>query len=252
MAADPKKLDRLQALLPSLSPEKRAEAEAYLAKNGRRTPTAGPAPAAPPTPGHAGPAQAPAPAKPQAAPQAPQGVSGFESAARGVGQGLTSDFGEEASSAIASAAHKLFTDEGDIPRSATRGSRAPLSDRTDYDVIRDAERADNAAAREANPKLYVAGEIGGAALQTPLTGLGGRAAQGTRAGLVANGLLRAPKAVGTAGKLLRGGASLAAQGGVMGVGASEAQDAAGVAKDAATGAPTTPPCSTAGTPSPRR
>ncbi len=230
------KLDQLQAKLPTLDPEKRARAEALLAKHGRKTQAAGPAPAAPPTPGHAGPAQAPAPAKPQAAPQAPQVVSGFESAARGVGQGLTSDFGEEASSAIASGAHKLFTGEGDIPRSATRGSRAPLSDRTDYDVIRDAERADNAAAREANPELYVAGEIGGAALQTPLTGLGGRAVQGTRAGLVANGLLKAPKALGAGGKLLRGGASLAAQGGVMGAGASEAQDAAGVAKDAATGA----------------
>ncbi len=87
------------------------------------------------------------------------------------------------------------------------------SDKT-YEQARDESRAANEAARTANPKTYLAGEIGGGVASTFVPGVG--AAHGAS----------------TAAKLGRA----AIEGGIAGGGYSEAKDAGGVAKDVVLGA----------------
>lgn len=151
-----------------------------------------------------------------------------EALARGAGQGASLGLADEAAGVGA----KLAPGDS-IPRAAGRGVGAPLSDRTDYDVARDAERAANKQAatdtafdkRGLNPLLaavtpdstFGVGEALGTAATAAVPV--GEAAEG--ATLVARGL-----------KAAKAGAGV---GGVAGFGNSEG-DAATQVADTATGA----------------
>lgn len=117
-------------------------------------------------------------------------VSKLESFARGVGQGATFGFGDEIVGAVESA----FTDKT-------------------YQQARDESRAANKAAEAANPKTYIAGDIGG----------------GIAVSLIPY--------VGMTAKTAAGAAAIGAvSGGVTGMGKSEARDTGGVLSDAAVAA----------------
>jgi hypothetical protein len=129
------------------------------------------------------PAGGPPPAAASDAPAAPQAEKPgmVESALRGLKQGVTLDFGDEITGAVES----LFTDKT-------------------YEQARDEARANDKAAREANPWTYGAGNLGGSVATSLVPGLG-----------IAKG----------AGVL-----------GIGGLGASEKKDLAGQLTDAVTSA----------------
>lgn len=135
-------------------------------------------------------------------------VGASESAARGGLQGLSFGWGDEGAAAIAAALP--FTDREAVGAGKTLGER--------YRAARDFYRGKNRAAKAANPKTYVAGEIGGA-IPTALVPLG----------TVAKGASLATK-IGQGAKV---GAGLGA---LSGAGGSEAGTASGVAADASLGA----------------
>ena len=126
--------------------------------------------------------------------------SELESGARGIAQGLTMGFADE----ISGGAEALWEAAKGDPR--TFGEL--------YKQYRDESRQNFKKAQEANPGTYTTGEVAGAIGSAFIPGL--NVAKG--AGLAAN--------VGKA----------ALQGGLMGLGSSEAEDLSGMAKDTATGA----------------
>lgn len=142
--------------------------------------------------------------------------SELDSAGRGFVQGASMGFADE----IAGAGQGIWNDlknvfTGNIPEVKlekdelgryTPETIARMNESATYDKFRDEYRQADKLAEEANPKSYLAGQVGGA--------------------------------VGT-GLLTGGGASLgrlAAQGAVAGLGNSEAENLAGMAKDTAIGA----------------
>lgn len=149
--------------------------------------------------------EAQAPPAPKAAP------SMGESAVRGGLQGATSGFGDELAAGIDTVVSK-------VPglRSLAQGAHGeglpPLTnpDAT-YAERRDAYRANNQAAKDANPKTYIAGEVAG--------------------GIAQAAALPVAKAATIPQAMLRVGA----QGAVSGAGYSDANDIGGVVKDAAVG-----------------
>lgn len=144
-----------------------------------------------------------------------------EAAVRGLGSGATLRHGDEAQGFGAwllshmpagTSGTELNTGdfrqaEGDIPRAAGRGVEAPLSTRTDYEVERNAARAEDALAQEHHPYVFGATEVVGGAAPAVL-------ASATGAPVIAQG----------------GGL-----GALAGEGASEAETPLGVARDAIVG-----------------
>lgn len=127
-------------------------------------------------------------------------VSKTESALRGVAQGGTLGFADE----ISGGAEALWE--------AAKGNPKTFGEL--YKTLRDESRKNFDDAKKANPKTYLAGEIGGAVGSAFLPGLN-----------IAKGATLANVA-----------AKSALAGGIAGAGFSNADNAAGVAKDAATGA----------------
>jgi hypothetical protein len=137
------------------------------------------------------------------APQPPaQEIGGAESFLRGVGQGVTFGFGDEAAAALSSGAQWL-------------GSDRPYGEL--YEESKGRIRGDVSAAERANPGLFLTGEISGS--------MGG-----------GPGMLAA-KAVGTGGRVIPRLAGVGAgEGALYGTGLSEGETAGDVAMDAAQGA----------------
>lgn len=159
------------------------------------------------------------------APSAPR-IGVADSAARGIGQGASLGFSDEAGGFGAWLASKVH---GETPRAAGRGAQAPLSDASSYDAGRDAERAANAEASEAHPAAYGVGEVAGGIL--PAVAMGGASAPA--------GFAKFLQAGGRLGRAaLTGAAQGGAYGAAAGAGHSEAQDASGVLRDTARGATT--------------
>lgn len=127
-------------------------------------------------------------------------VSGGMAFARGVGQGATFGFGDEFSGLVRAGLEKVAPSNPDLPMTA----------REAYQETRDAEREENRAAEAQHAGKFFAGNVAGGML-VPVPG-------------------------GASGGVLKAGARLAGQGALMGAGASEATDAAGLAKDTAVGA----------------
>lgn len=161
----------------------------------------------------------------------------LEILARSGGQGITNNFSDELTGAAQAAQPAGGTPwwlKSPIAALAEATSDVPESQRAaaadipstgaggagdQYRQPRDSERAANRAAREANPALYTAGEIGGAALQSFIPGLGTLGAGRTLA------------------RSMGGGAAVGA---ISGLGASEADltkgDVGGAVEDMAIGA----------------
>jgi hypothetical protein len=136
-------------------------------------------------------------------------VEKTESAARGALQGLTFGWGDEGAAAIAATMPFL--------EPAAAGAGKSWSER--YQQARDYYRNKNRAAKEENPKTFLAGEIGGGL--APLVMTAGGAA--------------APKTVGLGAKLAQGMKTGATIGATYGAGASEADTPGGMVSDAALG-----------------
>lgn len=147
---------------------------------------------------------------------APKPVS--ESVARGGLQGLSLGWGDEGAAAIA--ATLPFTDrEAVAPHLAdlvTGNAGNTWADR--YRRAREFYRAQNEEAKKENPRAFTTGEIGGG-LATAVVPAGGAA-----------------KGLGLGAKILRGAATGAGVGGVYGAGASNAEKATDVVREAAGGA----------------
>jgi hypothetical protein len=122
--------------------------------------------------------------------EVPVGPSSAESAGRGFAQGSTFGFSDEGGAGFYSALEKLLPE---TVKTAISG-RNPNLDYSQvpekslgetYKEYRDTDRQKNAAAKEANPGLYTAGEIGGGVLTSSLApmGLASTTLQGTAAGL---------------------------------------------------------------------
>lgn len=133
-------------------------------------------------------------------------ISGLESFARGAGQGATFGFQEEASAGLTKGLiklHNLFS-EGKI-------------DEPTYVELRDQMRADNQAAQEANPGMYMGGELTGGLASTFVPG---------------GAALNAGKGAKLATVVGKG----ALQGGLSGAGYSNAEDVGDLVTDVGTGA----------------
>jgi hypothetical protein len=155
-------------------------------------------------------AERPAPAGPQ--------TTGLDAFGRGAGQGASLGFGDEMAGF---GAWLAGGGKDEIPRAAGRGVDAPASDVTSYEAARDAERQANALARKEHGGAYLAGElVGGTA---PAVALGA-------------GASKFIPAITRLAPAARAGIEGAALGGVTGAGTSEADDAAGVTRDALHGA----------------
>jgi hypothetical protein len=179
---------------------------------------------------------------------AKQGGLAAVDTARGIGQGVTSGWGDEIAAAITpesdSPLMKLaafFGGEGQdttgIPRNYAAGSA--------YADARNSNRRDNAESQARSPWLYGSGELIGAGAQMAATGaLGtelaalGNLGKGTAAIEAAQAAQRAQQ-LANAGKVIplatsvgRGMAQGAAQGAAYGAGTSLAEDPADVATDA--------------------
>jgi len=129
----------------------------------------------------------------------------FDSAARGTVQGLTMGFADEITGGVEALGDTLFGDKS-------------ISDIGDtYAQRRDESRANYDAARDANPKSYMAGEVGGTVASAFVPGLGA---------------LNAAKGAGLAAVAGRA----AIQGGIQGLGTSDAQSVGDMARDTAMGA----------------
>ena len=102
----------------------------------------------------------PSPAELQAAPPSTAPISKLESGARGLAQGATLGFADEIAGAGEAA--------GDVLKSP--GDYSKLIDL--YKKHRDESRANFSAAQAANPKTYLAGELGGGAAAMMVPGLG--------------------------------------------------------------------------------
>lgn len=140
-------------------------------------------------------------------PEAPGDMEQFATAAaHGAGQGFTLGFGDEINAAIQALGIKAA---GQTGAEKTLGQL--------YKQNRDTFRREDAAAREANPKAYLGGEVVASLPATIATA--GEAGVGTRLA-----------------RLLRAGRVGATLGGVQGVGASEAPTAGGVATEGTVGA----------------
>lgn len=138
-------------------------------------------------------------------------VSSTESALRGAAQGLTFDFADEIAGALGAAKQTAFGD-------------AKLSDLLDtYEKERDVSRENFKQAEEANPKTYLAGEIGGGILPAIATG-----GAGAVASVGKTGLKQAAKQAAKAGAKM-GAASAAGR-------TEEIEDVGQVARDIGTGA----------------
>lgn len=139
--------------------------------------------------------------------EAPTGgtIDELESGVRGLAQGASLGFADELTGGVEALSDTLLGDE-------------PLSDiGSIYEKRRDESRAAYDAAREANPKTFMAGEIGGGIGTAFVPGLGAlNAARGAQIGtVVAKGAL---------------------QGGLMGLGGSTGDDVQELALDTAKGA----------------
>lgn len=135
--------------------------------------------------------------------RAPSGAVAF---GRGVGQGASLGFGDEAGGSFSAAQqeiarHPEMLGVPDADLYATAGAR-----NEDYTQARDQGRAENDAAQKEHPWLYGAGQVAGAAPVAAATGGGGWA------------------------RLIGTGAALGA---TSGLGDSKAEDAGGLAKDTA-------------------
>lgn len=135
----------------------------------------------------------------------------LESLSKGAQAGASFGFSDELAGLIGRGLEML-------PGSSTSQDEAlkaqgfQLPESPSYKSIRDAERAELAAAEHANPGSYLVGNVAGGAAVLPATGL--NAAKGVAAASKAGALL----------------------GGVAGTGTSNAEDVAGLARDTATGA----------------
>lgn len=159
----------------------------------------------------------------------PQG-SGTDAALRGVGQGLTFNFLDEAAGALNAAVPALKKEPYELVADWLEGNKAPAKAGT-YEEERDALRSLNAQAQKAHPAGYGGGELAGAVLgQAALPvgkGLGGAMAAGAGTGALAGaGLSEADTARGVAGDALVTG-GLGAAGGAAGYGIGKAVGAIG-------------------------
>lgn len=139
----------------------------------------------------------------QSAPTESQNITEAESIARGVVQGVSYGFADEAAAVVETLWEKA------------KGDPAQFGEL--YKKHRDESRANFEAARKANPVSYGAGEVAGGVGSSFVPGLG---------------VLNAGRAVGAAGRIGRA----ALQGGASGVGFSDANTASGVATAGAAGA----------------
>lgn len=151
--------------------------------------------------------------------------SKMESLLRGGAQGATLGFGDEAQGVIQALGMKFLPESMGGASSNDKRGLAEL-----YREQRDVARQDDDVARAANPKTFIAGEVGGGLLPAIATsGVGTGASAATKA----PGLLRA---------LGRAAASGAKWGAATGLGDSRADltegDVAGAVKDTAKGAAT--------------
>lgn len=151
----------------------------------------------------------------------PSEISKAQSALKGSQQGLTMGFSDEIGGAIQSGMDKVAGLFGESPSEVnarlaaegTTGDVGPTSSGEMYDVARDEERDALKAARDANPWSYGLGEVGGGALTLAVPGLS-----------AAKGASVAQQAA-KAGQL----------GAAYGLGSSEEESLAGMAKDTAIG-----------------
>lgn len=139
------------------------------------------------------------------------GPSELDSAGRGLAQGVSFGLRDEGAGAIESPI-------GGLKEIANKfGADFSDEDIEAYRRERDASRELDAAAKEANPKSYLGGEVGGAVATSFIPGLGAlNAAKGAKLGATA--------------------AAAARQGALYGLGGSEAENIGGIAADAALGA----------------
>jgi len=137
-------------------------------------------------------------------------ISQTESAVRGAVQGATFNASDEVKGAIESPLGAFTKAANFLP-----GVNLPdsLGTVARYEKARDAERAKNAAAQKANPKTYLAGEVGGGIASSFVPGLG-----------IAKGASLASTA-----------ARMGGQSATAALGASDADTAVGLAKDTAIG-----------------
>jgi len=131
----------------------------------------------------------------------PEGPSELESAGRGAIQGASFGLRDEAAGALKSPMGALKAIANKF------GGEFSDEDLEEYKRERDESRQLDKQASEANPKSYMAGQVGGALATSVVPGLGGA-----------------------------GVAKLAAQGAAQGLGNSEAEDLAGNVRDTAIGA----------------
>lgn len=90
--------------------------------------------------------------------------------ARGLSQGITRNWGDEATGAILAETEDPYAGE----RAAGRGLDAPIDGRTPYEVARDQHREQNASAEARSPLAYQAGVGDGTMIATaPLAAVGG-------------------------------------------------------------------------------
>lgn len=156
-------------------------------------------------------AQAAPPAE-EAKPE-PEGPGKLESFARGVGQGATMGFGDEAGGAVAAGLQALTNMLPQSVRDSLDLVEAPAGEA--YTYTRDADRAANDAAERAHGGYYLGGNVAGGLLTAPLMpGVGGAKAIGPT---LKSGAFQ------TLGSLARAGGSLGLKtGAAYGLGSSRA------------------------------
>lgn len=168
------------------------------------------------------------------------GITKTESALRGAADTASFGFNDE----MAGLGGFLAGIFDDRQRAQGRGVDAPVRSASDYQAVRDAERANQKQAEQANPNSFLAGQIAGAVgtAAAPLPGSGlMQGAKALRAGAGARAALSAAAHGGEAAATLaprvfnamKTGATV---GGLNAAGSSEADNAADVALDTVEGA----------------
>ncbi len=171
----------------------------------------------------------------QAAPPPEEGVGKGESAYRGAVQGASLRFGDEVAAAFGAGAYGLAQGvrsylPGGVPEDAPEVGDV-------YTQLRDQFRAENAAAEEANPGTYAAGELSGAVAGSGVNPVGAvrAVAAGGRALLTRGGVAAAGRSLLTRETAKAAGAG-AAYGGAVGAGGAEENVLEATVEGAATGA----------------
>lgn len=138
----------------------------------------------------------------------------LESARRGFTQGATAGWGEEITAALSAPILKAIGKLSGNPAYQEAFGQKPIGDL--YREGRDRERAENATAQAANPWTYGGANVAGGLWSSFVPGLG---------------MMNVPKGAKVGTGVARG----ALQGGVTGLGTSEAEDLQGLAKDTGMG-----------------